>query len=190
MLWKNITLFAASAIVINTTALAQQAPRPVTFEQLKESCLNPGRFQNQNPPANIRVRCSSESLDWIPGAARETSLEASSRLTSSLQADKFSVSANTRNIARPESTFACPTFQQVRREFTSERVVTCAELADVTSLHQLCLTEIDEQTRDNPDATVETPTGLVASGCNLSRSGNGNGQNDNGNGLTVNFDYE
>lgn len=164
---KNLGKMAALSLITLGAANVSYGygTQNVSFEDVKLACQDPGRFHNQNPPSQIRIRCTDIENVWERGPEREVTLETARELSNALISNKFVVDESAKPIGTPEDVFACPTFRQVQRELSFERQSSCSEILQYDSLHDFCLAASNEVQQENPDVVVERETGVIVNSC-------------------------
>jgi len=139
----------------------------LTWEQFKESCVNPAQFNRQRPPANIEVTCEHTATAWVQTDGGAFNLPQARRIAGSVISDKFSVSRQEFSVAVPPDTGYCPRFKEVIRTYSTQRAISLEEALAFkdADLGQVCLAILDDELTMNQKLILEADTGRVLDTC-------------------------
>jgi len=139
----------------------------LTFDKLKDSCINFSKYGYQRPPANIIVNCSNAEYDWEQVADGTSSVPTERFLSAGLISDKNKVSVKEYQVATNPYDFNCPNFKEVLKTLKLELKSSCTELVSFTGdLKDFCFKAIEDAIKSNPDIVSTVDTGKTLSSCN------------------------
>jgi hypothetical protein len=141
-------------------------PKPISWDEFKVSCKDPGHFGAQRPPQSIRINCGDDRLVWAvdPSAF---SLRQERTLTTSLQSDKCQVGDDSIKIPLPDASVACAEAKEIREILNVTKSVTCDDvLAFDGSLQDFCIGVIDDVRKNDPSLIQRSETGRKVNTCN------------------------
>jgi len=139
---------------------------PISFEDLKQRCLNPEQFDVQRAPQNIKLLCTDTRMNWLAAQPGEINLEAKRRVTTGIFADKFFVDAVETEIPIIAKSGSCHIYKEVEETITVERPLSCAEiLAMKGELTDLCASVLDAAKGANPKLVDVRETGRQYDTC-------------------------
>ena len=161
---KHISLALMSCcLAASAFAGLDQGSKPVQtlkFEQLKEACLHPERFQNQVAPANIEVSCRDIQYKWIPDSSGQFPLETSRLVTTSVNSDKYRTESVAGSVDTPMQSQACPRFKQIAEVLETVRAASCEELVAFDgNATEYCAASLDSMRQANPGSINVQETG-------------------------------
>lgn len=159
----KIVMFALLAL----TQMAVAAPmQKLSFEDLKQACKDPKKFQNQIEPTSIRLECSDKVYKYIPAGTSTSTLPARRVVYFNVSSDKYTVPNAQEEVRTDSYTSECPLMKQIEETIAVSQEVTCEQIKDYTgTATQLCLSLLDGLRNDNPEAIQVRETGKVASFC-------------------------
>jgi hypothetical protein len=159
-------------ISFSTPAAASTSPdgfpvRPLTWDQFKDSCKNPGQYQAQRPAENIKVVCRDQRWSWVlSSTAGSKDLDQSRAIGTELFSDKFHVVAATNQVCADPLKVGCPVYNQVELDMNTEQAVTCDDVANFAgSITDFCEGVLNNAYNSNPGSYSSTPTGKSANLC-------------------------
>ncbi len=157
----------------------------VSWEQLKDSCVNFTNYGYQLPPSNVRVSCSNVEMNWEVAESTPQTMSTYRYITANVITDKNEVSTRDYHVENPDFSYRCPSYREVQKSIELERATSCTEITNFQgTLEDFCRAAIEDVLEGNPDAQDVTPTGNTHSGCvsgaNTQRPG-GNTQRPGGN---------
>src|SRR4051812_8499407 len=65
----------------------------LSWEQFKDSCLHPEQFNNQAPPSNIRIQCTSTENKFVNSEAGQVPMPGNRVITFAVFSNKYHVNA-------------------------------------------------------------------------------------------------
>ncbi len=147
--------------------------RPITWDDFKDSCKNPGQHQAQRPPENIKVVCRDQRWSWVLGAnAGSKELPQSRSIGTELFSDKFHVAADKNDVCADGLKVGCPIYDQVELTFNLEESVSCEDVQNFAgSLTDFCECALNDAYTKNPGAYTSAPTGKSVDVCSDSSTG-------------------
>jgi hypothetical protein len=168
---------ALIALVTATPAFAGGAGG-LTFDQIKDACQNPAKYQNQLAPANLQVTCEEHVSTWVPDVAKGMQLPRSRYVISSLSSDKYQVSPRTHAMDVDMYSAECPNFKEQVQVTTFSKATSCDELlAFKGEESDFCAQILDKARQDNPKIAQLNDTGRVVTFCSEGmEQGQGKGQ--------------
>lgn len=138
----------------------------LTFEQFKDSCLNPAAYGHQNPPSKIKLLCKNAHTAWEEVDQGQASLMETRQFSSTLISNKYTIGTRTYRASVPSTAVMCPRYQQVQRTASIETVLTCDSILNSgMSLEELCLERLDASLLENPGLEAVVATGAMFSPC-------------------------
>ncbi len=164
------TLLITTLVLLTTGAMAdeghQQSKTLVGFEDMKEACLNPGKYHNQSAPTAIQISCKDVQTKWLPDQEMSISMSSSRQITSGVQSDKYTCDSVTEARAGTKQALPCPRFKEVAETLETVRGVTCEELiAHKGSAADFCAGVLDELRSSNEQAVTVADTGRSTDYC-------------------------
>jgi hypothetical protein len=146
---------------------------------INEACQNPGAYNHQNPPTDIKIGCAVLDLRWRMGKPGTINLYGLKTVTAGLMSDKAGVFLADVDFTFPRTPmqFPCPNFVNTRGTGAMEFAVTCQDIAGMhsagTSLIDFCNQNMLNEVEADEELMVVVPTGKTWSGCG---NGGGHGQ--------------
>jgi hypothetical protein len=139
----------------------------LTWEQLKDSCVNYRNYGYQRPPANVKITCRHVEYNWEQVKSGVLSSITSRHVISSVMTDKNSVTKKDVCVEdHPQYRFECPKFKEVMRTVQFELDSSCSEILGFEgNLYDYCKGYIDEELEDNPDVVSSVDTGRLINSC-------------------------
>lgn len=138
----------------------------LTFDEIREACSNPGKFQNQIAPTNLQVTCQEKVTQWLPYLAKQMNLPRSREITASLTSDKYQVSPNVHPMDVAEQVASCPSFKEVLEITNFTKATSCDELLQFKGTEEeLCADILDQARQANPKMVQIEDTGRVVEFC-------------------------
>jgi len=157
------------SILLVLTATVSFAKKELSFEEFKESCHNPRKFQSQRAPQQIQIKCDKTETRWDvrpAGSAGDIALDAGSSTIASLVSDKYTVAEELdgKDSSKVLQLVSCNVSKEYKRSYSFERPLSCEQVkaAGEASMVQIC-----EQMMERMDVSWE-PTGATASSCSSS----------------------
>lgn len=157
-------------VVLALMAVAQiagAAPvQKLSFEDLKQACQDPKKFQNQIEPTSIRLDCSDKVYKYVPAGTDTMTLPARRVVYFNVSSDKYTVPNSQEEVRTEGYSAECPVLKQIEETIAVSQEVTCEQLKNYTgSATQLCLSLLDGVRSNNPEAIQTRETGKVTSFC-------------------------
>lgn len=159
MKYAMIALFLAAGTAQATTNLRG-------FDEIREACKDPAKFQNQIAPKNLQVTCEDRSTKWVSASASTIELARTREVISSLSSDKYTVEATSTYIPMDNQRVACPRFKEVLEEVTFTKATTCEEILEFEGTEaEFCTDILDRVRQSNPKSIKVTDTGSEVDLC-------------------------
>ncbi len=138
----------------------------VAWDEFKERCSTPEKFDVQRAPQNIRVQCTDDRLTWMAAPPNALTLPLERRVSSAVFADKFYVAQSTREFEMGAKAGSCHRFQEYEEHVSVERPVTCEEILSVKGdVHDWCASVLDGVRGMNPKMVERRETNRVFDTC-------------------------
>jgi hypothetical protein len=138
----------------------------LSFEQIKDACSNPSKFQNQQAPSNLQITCEEHVSRWLPYVAKEMQLPRSRYIVSSLTSDKYSVAPSQHAMDVDMQSAQCPSFKEVLEVTSFTKATSCDELLNFKGDEQdFCADILDRARQANPKMVQLNDTGRVVEFC-------------------------
>ncbi len=138
----------------------------VAWEEFKERCATPEKFDVQRAPQNIRVQCVDERLTWMAAPPNELTLPLERRVGSAVFADKFQVAQSVRDFAIQAKAGSCHRFQEYEERIAVERPVSCDEILSVKGdVHDWCASVLDGVRSTQPKMVERRETNRIFDTC-------------------------
>ncbi len=138
----------------------------VAWEEFKERCANPEKFDVQRAPQNIRVQCTDERLTWMAAPPSELTLPCERRVGSAVFADKFFVAQSNRDFEVSAKAGSCHRFQEYEERISVERPVSCEEILAVKGdVHDWCASVLDGVRVTQPKMVERRETNRIFDTC-------------------------
>jgi hypothetical protein len=160
--------FGGAPVAASTASPAQQGPgvRTLTWDEFRQSCDDPTRFQSQRPPDRITISCSNDVVTWVPAGQASVGLTEARTIRGSLVSDKYVVQSEEHNLPNVVRAASCPTFKEVHRWFNYDQLVECEDLRKFTgTLRDFCVATLDNAVAANPGVVNEKATGNTLDLC-------------------------
>jgi hypothetical protein len=134
--------------------------QPLSWEDFKKACADPGQFGKQQPPSDIRIICKDTTTSWVGVESGQMDLDSNRKITAEVKSDKFHVVPQTNDAAVSDRTGSCTRYKEVEQVYMApEVVVTCADILNHKgTLQEFCATKVDESKGKNPKLTTTTDT--------------------------------
>jgi hypothetical protein len=153
----------ASAFVLSLSA---QAGNHLGFEEIRDACLDPAKFQNQIAPTNLQVTCEDRSTKWKAVSSTTVELSRTREIVSSLTSDKYTVAPTTEYIDVASQKATCPRFKEVMETINFTKATSCEELIAFKGTEtQFCADILDRVRESNPKAIEVVDTGNEVNLC-------------------------
>lgn len=163
-----VAMCASSAFAVSNQNLS--------FDQLKLACKEPGRFQNQMKPSELKITCSDRVYRWVPAGTAPMTMPSKRTVFFKVSSDKYTVPGSQQEIAAPELQTECPMLKQVEETTSISKELTCEQIeAFEGTTADLCVSYIDELRKENASSVEIRETGSVVSFCKPGSSKPGNG---------------
>lgn len=157
------------AIIASTFLLSvgvAQAGTQLGFDEIREGCMDPAKFQNQVAPKNLQVTCEDRSTKWLAVASSTVELNRSREIISSLTSDKYSVAPVNQILSVDSQRASCPRFKEVLETINFTKATTCEELIEFKGTEtDFCQDILDRVRQSNPKSIEVTETGNVVDLC-------------------------
>jgi hypothetical protein len=161
---KFVNLLAVVLTTISAPAFAGGAG--ISFDEIREACQSPGKFQNQIAPTNLQVTCEERASRWLPYTAKEMTLPRSRQITASLSSDKYQVSPSVHEMDIEMQTASCPSFKEVIEISSFTKATTCDEILQFKGgVEEYCAEILDHARQSNPKMVQINDTGRVVEFC-------------------------
>lgn len=152
----------------------------LTFDQIKDACQNPSKYQNQIAPTSLQITCEEHVTSWVPYVSKEMQLPRSRYIVSSLTSNKYQVSPSTNAMNVDMQTAQCPSFKETLEVTSFTKDTTCEELLGWNGTEQdLCADILDKARQANPKLVQINDTGKIVEFCSQGEEqgkGKGEGQ--------------
>lgn len=147
------------------------ARQTLTFEQFRESCKDPRRFQNQRPPLNIKVICSDTKTLWVPRDISTVAIDSFRKVKTELLSDKYHVRPQENWVPSIAVNVDCPVLKEEVRTLTTEHEITCKDVenSEITLL-SFCKGQLDSTISTNGDLVEIRRTGRDLAICGNQRT--------------------
>jgi len=180
--YKNAWFAAVlSLVVAGAVAQADSMPKPdpakpsgsggpqaaaVAWDEFRERCAQPEKFDVQRAPQNIRVQCTDTRMNWIAAPASALTLPCERRVGGAVFSDKFYVANSERDFEVSAKAGSCHRFQEVEETIAVERPVSCDEVLGVKGdVHDWCSSVLEGVRMSNPKAIERRDTNRVFDTC-------------------------
>lgn len=161
---KNIII--AIAMISSAAAFAGGGKQLADFNEIRQACKDPAKYQNQVAPSNIQISCTDVQTAWVPAGNGSIQLDTTRFVTSALSSDKYTVNPTTQEVKSGSQVAACPRFKEVTETVSVPKGMSCEEVlaypGDATSY---CLALVDDLRRSNPNAVQTRDTGRSIDAC-------------------------
>jgi hypothetical protein len=136
------------------------------FDDLREACQDPAKFQNQIAPRNIQVTCEDRATKWKSVGGSSVELDRSREIISSFSSDKYSSAPTTEYINVKSQRGSCPKFVELLETINFTKATTCEEILDFKGTEtDFCKDVLDQVRESNPKSIEVTETGKVVDLC-------------------------
>jgi hypothetical protein len=150
----------------SATAFAGGGPRGLSFDEIRDACSNPSKYQNQIAPQNLQITCEEHVSQWVPYQAKDMTLPRSRYIISSLTADKYQVLPRTHAMDVDMYTAQCPSFKEILQATSFSKATSCDELLSFKGGEQeFCAGILDKARQDNPKIVQINDSGRVVEFC-------------------------
>ncbi|MEY4616483.1 MAG: hypothetical protein RJB66_1443 [Pseudomonadota bacterium] len=150
---------------------SEQAPsdsRILQFEELREACANPARFQNQVAPSNIQVSCTELKTKWVADPQSSVALPTRRVVVTSVSSNKYKVNPVTAELASEPQAAGCDQYKQVIETLETVQSTTCEQImAHQGTADEFCAGHIESLKVANPQSVRQEETGKKAGFCNV-----------------------
>jgi hypothetical protein len=161
----KLALFT-SAILLS--AGAAQAGTYMGFDDVRQACLEPTKFQNQIAPKNLQISCEDRGTRWQPVSPARMELGRSRQVIASLSSDKYMVAPETDFLAMEAQVASCPRFKEVLEVLNFTKATSCDEILSFKGSETEFCTQLLDQVREaNPQSIQISDTGNMADLCSL-----------------------
>lgn len=165
----TIMMFSVGTYASNAQKNTAGGP-PLTFDELKEACLNPAKFHNQIAPTNIQISCKDVQSKWIPDTEGNLSMGCGRNVTATIMSDKYMVDSVTAPMATKAQVMTCPRFKQVYETVETMRALSCDDVKAITGpATDFCASAINSLRSLSPESITIMETGHKVDLCNVSR---------------------
>ena len=138
----------------------------VAWEEFRERCAQPEKFDVQRAPQNIRVQCTDQRLTWMAAPATALTLPCERTVGGAVFSDKFYVANSERAFEMSAKAGSCHRFQEVEERISIERPVSCEEVLGVKGdVHEWCASVLDGVRMTNPKLIERHETNRVFDTC-------------------------
>jgi hypothetical protein len=161
-------IILAAILIASSVYATGGGPSKLTFEQLKDSCVNFSRYGYQRAPGNIKIHCSNTERTWQRDVSGINELPVSRKLGGYVTTDKADVTLIRWNLDVEDFQFGCPVYKEIKTEFEMAFNSSCTEINAFHphgTLKEFCKIKIDAELGENPDIATTTPTGRTARTC-------------------------
>ena len=149
-----------------TTGAGQPHVTTVAWDEFKERCATPEKFDVQRAPQNIRVQCVDERITWMAAPPNELTLPCERRVGSAVFADKFHVAQSVRDFEVSAKAGSCHRFQEFEERISVERPVSCEEILSVKGdVHDWCASVLDGVRATQPKMVERKETNRIFDTC-------------------------
>jgi hypothetical protein len=172
------SVLALALALVSATAVAGGSTQGLTFDEIRDACQNPSKFQNQLAPSNLQITCEEHVSRWLPYLSKEMQLPRSRYIVSSLTSDKYSVSPSQHAMDVDLQSAQCPSFKEVLEITSFTKATSCDELLGFKGDEQdFCADVCDKARQANPKMVQINDTGRVVEFCSEGMyQGKGQGQ--------------
>lgn len=159
--------------------------REISLEEMKDRCINSGKYTNQQAPQNIRVQCHDRQVYWLPATPGEMELDSFREVTSAVFANKYVTPVDQRSLPASSKKGTCYRFKEMELTLALERSLSCEQLTGMkTDLTSFCADVLDSVKGTNSKQVAVVETGNIIDTCggggiDLGKDGKGdkNGKN-------------
>lgn len=138
----------------------------VAWDEFRERCAQPEKFDVQRAPQNIRVQCTDQRLTWMAAPATALTLPCERTVGGAVFSDKFYVANSERAFEISAKAGSCHRFQEVEERISIERPVSCDEVLGVKGdVHEWCASVLDGVRMTNPKLIERHETNRVYDTC-------------------------
>lgn len=138
----------------------------VAWDEFRERCAQPEKFDVQRAPQNIRVQCTDTRMNWVAAPASALTLPCERRVGGAVFSDKFYVANSERDFEVSAKAGSCHRFQEVEETISVERPVSCDEVLGVKGdVHDWCSSVLEGVRMSNPKAIERRDTNRVFDTC-------------------------
>lgn len=164
----NVCKFALVMLTVISSASAMAAGKPLAdFNEVRQACKDPAKYQNQIAPSNIQITCTDVQYNWLPAGNGNIEMATKRFITSALASDKYTVSPNTQEIKSGAQMAACPRFKEVTETVSVPKGLSCDEILSYAgSATDYCLALVNDVRANNPNAVAVAETGRLVDTCN------------------------
>jgi hypothetical protein len=160
------SVIALALAIVSTPAFAGGQGQGLTWDQIKDACQNPAKFQNQLAPSNLQISCEEHLTRWLPYVSKEMQLPRSRYIVSSLTSDKYTVSPNQHAMDVDMQSAQCPSFKETLEISQFTKATTCDELLNWKGGQEdFCADVLDRARQANPKIVQINDTGRVVEFC-------------------------
>lgn len=155
--------FIATAFLLSLNA---QAGSHIGFDEIREACMDPAKFQNQVAPTNLQVTCEDRATKWKAVASTTVELPRTREIVSSLTSDKYTVAPTSEFLDVDSQRATCPRFKEVMETINFTKATTCEELIAFKGTEtEFCANILDRVRESNPKSIEVVDTGNVVDLC-------------------------
>jgi len=159
-------MVSMSAFAGDNTTPGNGNSKPISWDELKERCAHPERFDVQRAPQNIKIQCSDTKTTWAAAAPGEVALPGKRKVTAGVFADKFFVNHDSKEVPVYSKTGSCHRFKEIEETMTIERAVSCADILNFKGdLSEFCVSAVDAAKGSNPKLVEQKETGDFMDTC-------------------------
>jgi hypothetical protein len=138
----------------------------VAWDEFRERCAQPEKFDVQRAPQNIRVQCTDQRLTWMAAPPTALTLPCDRTVGGAVFSDKFYVANSERAFEISAKAGSCHRFQEVEERISIERPVSCDEILGVKGdVHEWCASVLDGVRMTNPKLVERNETNRVFDTC-------------------------
>lgn len=173
---KIATVLFSSALALSTSSVFAGS-QGLSFDDIREACQNPSKYQNQIAPSNLQITCEEHISRWLPYQSKEMQLPRSRYVMVSLTSDKYQMSPSQHAMDVDMQSGQCPSFKETLEVTSFAKATSCDELLEFKGNAQEFCAEILERARQaNPKIVQINDSGRVIEFCTPQGQGKGQGQ--------------
>jgi hypothetical protein len=141
--------------------------RPITWDEFKERCANPGKFPDvQIAPQHIQFQCLDAQRDWVSDQPGSIPLAGWRMVRGAVISDKFAVADAAREFMIPTKGGSCLRFKEVERLIKLEVPLSCGDVLGFKGgVLDYCQMATSSAKGANPKLIASRDTGRLIDTC-------------------------
>jgi hypothetical protein len=156
-------------LAVSAPAFAGSLPgSQLSFDEIREACQDPARFQNQIAPTNLQVTCEERTTKWLAVPSTAVDLPTSREIISSLSSDKYTVAPTSQLLDSQPQRASCPRYKEVLEHINFTKATSCDEIVNYKgSETDFCSEIVDKVRENNPKGIERSETGNTRDLCEV-----------------------